>query len=255
MAEHLWDPTGGLTEPVREGYASLPSTQDRALYLARQGAPVGSSVVAREQVAGRGQRDHRWVSPRGGLYLSILLPAPRKDPAFLSLAAGAAVADALNDRWQVPLAVKWPNDLLLLEPRRAKLAGILTDLVEREPEPVAVLGLGLNVQPPAAPLAGELAGRVAYLSEAVAPVPELPAVEELVVRSLEAAAQELGTESGRGRWLERSRHRLYGRGRPATIDGVDAGHVVGLEDDGALVLERDGRRSSVRSGELRVEGL
>lgn len=225
------------------------------MHLARHGAPVGSSVVAREQNAGRGQGRHRWSSPRGGLYLSILLPAPNQDPAFLSIAAGAAVADALADRWRVPLAVKWPNDLLLLEPRRAKLAGILTDLVDRQPEPVAVLGLGLNVQPPAEPLADELAGRVAYLSEAVAPAPELPAVEQLIIDSLEVAAQELGTEAGRARWLERSRSRLYGRGRRATIDGVDAGHVVGLEADGSLVLERDGRRSSVRSGELRVEGL
>lgn len=225
------------------------------MQLARRGAPVGSSVVAREQVAGRGQRDHTWASPRGGLYLSLLLPAPKRDPAFLSIAAGAAVADALSDRWRVPLAVKWPNDLLLLEPRRAKLAGILTDLVDRAPEPVAVLGLGLNIQPPAEPLGGELAGRVAYLAEAVTPAPELPVVEELVLSSLEFAAKELGSEAGRERWLERSRNRLYGRGRRATIDGVDAGHVVGLEEDGSLVLERDGRRTSVRSGELRVEGL
>ena len=44
-------------------YDSIGSTNDEALRLARDGAPHGTVVCAREQTAGRGRHARRWHSP------------------------------------------------------------------------------------------------------------------------------------------------------------------------------------------------
>ena len=62
---------------LREYYDELPSTQQRAIVLARAGAPEGTHVVAGRQRRGRGRLDHTWSSPDGGLYLSTIVRAPR----------------------------------------------------------------------------------------------------------------------------------------------------------------------------------
>ena len=58
------------------------STNDEALALGRSGAPHGTAVAARNQTAGRGRRGHVWESPRGNLYLSVVL-RPAVGPARL----------------------------------------------------------------------------------------------------------------------------------------------------------------------------
>lgn len=105
-------------------------------------------VVARRQRFGRGQQGRLWQSPAGGLWLSAAFPWPA-DPAkaaapALALALGltqelealAPVSPAL------PLAIKWPNDILL---EGRKLAGLLPRLRLRGGQVRwAQLGLGLN---------------------------------------------------------------------------------------------------------------
>jgi BirA family biotin operon repressor/biotin-[acetyl-CoA-carboxylase] ligase len=54
-------------------YDSIGSTNDEAKHLARDGAEEGALVWALEQSAGHGRRGRAWSSPRGNLYLSLIL--------------------------------------------------------------------------------------------------------------------------------------------------------------------------------------
>ena len=54
-------------------YDSIGSTNDEAKRLARDGAAEGTLVWALEQTAGRGRRGRAWISPRGNLYVSLIL--------------------------------------------------------------------------------------------------------------------------------------------------------------------------------------
>jgi len=56
------------------------STNEEARRLAEEGAEEGTLVWAREQTAGRGRRGREWRSPRGNLYLSLVL-RPHSTPA------------------------------------------------------------------------------------------------------------------------------------------------------------------------------
>jgi len=241
---------------AREAHDELPSTQDRAVALARAGAPEGTRVVARRQTHGRGRLDHSWVSPTGGLYLSIVLPAHGPAAPMLSLALAARILDAFHQRHGVPVGLKWPNDLLVVVAGRPprKLGGILVDrVVASGGAAVAVAGIGINVTLPRGAVPAELAGHVASLGEFVGPSPDLVALEEEVAALALEAAHALGSPEGTAAALRRCRELLYGVGLWASVDHGLRGRIAGLADDGALWLATGTDRVAIRAGDLRVE--
>jgi len=241
---------------LREFYAEIPSTQDRAIELARAGADEGTRVVARTQSAGRGRLDHSWASPPGSLYLSIVLRPGEVPSGLLALLLGARLGRALSDRYGVPLRVKWPNDLLTSRPGEParKLSGILLDRVEGPPAGATVVaGIGVNVAPSRDRFPPDVRSLVAALDQFVAPPPSLDDVEELVVAAALAAARSARDPAQSARGLAECRAALFGIGRRAWVDGVPRGRIRGLADDGALLLEDGPDLVSIRAGDLRVE--
>lgn len=132
------------------------STNDVAKQQARAGAPEGTVVVADYQTCGRGRRSRGWVSPPGaGLAFSLVLrPSihPRQTPLLVFLAAAAvrqAVAELVSRRDggdtvdSEPVAIKWPNDVVV---DGRKLCGVLVELnAELDRVHWCVIGVGLNV--------------------------------------------------------------------------------------------------------------
>jgi BirA family biotin operon repressor/biotin-[acetyl-CoA-carboxylase] ligase len=125
---------------------TVTSTNDEALALAANGAPEGTLITALAQNGGRGRRGRDWQSPEGNLYLSLILtPADGLNAAtaigfMAALAARSVVAACLPDA-AVPVAVKWPNDVLIAG---AKVAGLLIEAVPGRAEAL-VLGVGINI--------------------------------------------------------------------------------------------------------------
>ena len=127
-------------------FPTIHSTNTHAMQQAEAGAPDGSVYFADEQTSGRGRGLHEWSSPAGsGLYVSVLL-RPRIPPAdvlWLSLAAGLAVRDAVQQVTSLTCDLRWPNDLLL---GTRKFCGILTELnAEVTRIRHLVIGIGINV--------------------------------------------------------------------------------------------------------------
>ena len=126
------------------------------------GAPEGLVCFADEQTAGRGRGAHTWQSPPGsGLYVSVLL-RPKIAPAdvlWLSLAAGLAVREAIQQVTGLEADLRWPNDLLF-GPK--KFCGILTELnAEVTRVRHLVVGIGINVHQERFPEELSLAGHLA----------------------------------------------------------------------------------------------
>jgi len=240
----------------REFYDTLPSTQDRALALARDGAPEGTRVVARRQTHGRGRLARSWESPEGGLYCSVVLSRPTEHPGLLPLTVGARLACALQKEYAVLLALKWPNDLLVREAGRPlrKLSGILTDEVGSPTLGRAVVaGVGVNVRLDRGSLPSPLPESVAALEEFVSPPPGLEDVEEIVVASALGAAEWLSTAGGARKARDLCRELLYGVGRPVTVDGHPAGTLKAIGDEGELLLATPTDRVAIWAGDVRVE--
>ncbi|MFX1607113.1 MAG: biotin--[acetyl-CoA-carboxylase] ligase, partial [Promethearchaeota archaeon] len=123
---------------------SVGSTNAEAKEFFLQGETEGLIIVARAQTAGRGRKDRTWLSPKGGLYFSIILK-PRLGPEnapLLGLLSACAVARSLMELGVGNVGLKWPNDVLI---GQSKIAGILSEAVSNDDETMGIIiGIGVN---------------------------------------------------------------------------------------------------------------
>ena len=120
------------------------STNDFAKKLANYGADEGTVIFAEEQSAGKGRLGRTWISPRGGLYFSIILKPKIKvsDAVKLVFVASLAVAETIRDLYGLNTETKWPNDVLV---DGKKVCGILAETSSiGERLKFVVLGVGVN---------------------------------------------------------------------------------------------------------------
>jgi len=120
------------------------STNDFAKELAGYGAAEGTVVVAETQTAGRGRLDRGWISPKGGMWFSVIL-RPELKPAEatkLVFVAGLAVTEILQELYGLGVETKWPNDVLV---DGRKVCGILAEMnTTGQNVNFVVLGIGVN---------------------------------------------------------------------------------------------------------------
>jgi BirA family biotin operon repressor/biotin-[acetyl-CoA-carboxylase] ligase len=86
----------------------------------------------------------KWLSPKGGIWLSVVLrpSMPASNITLLPFAAALAVCDAIKKTTQLDAKLRWPNDITI---SGKKVAGILIDSsVEAERINYAVIGIGVN---------------------------------------------------------------------------------------------------------------
>lgn len=121
---------------------------DEARRLAEtEAAEDGTLVWAREQQGGRGRQGREWASPRGNLYLSLVLrpDCEAAEAAELGFLAAVAMAEAIGSvSPPVEVTFKWPNDVLLHD---RKVAGILLESRSAAGGGLEylILGCGVNV--------------------------------------------------------------------------------------------------------------
>lgn len=127
---------------------SVESTNTRLLELANSGAEGGTVLYADIQSGGRGRQGRSFLSPEGGLYMSMLIRPGCDVEKCSQLTPLAAVAAhrALKACTGLHADIKWPNDLLL---GGKKLCGILTELsFDRKGKPQIIIGIGINLNTP-----------------------------------------------------------------------------------------------------------
>jgi BirA family transcriptional regulator, biotin operon repressor / biotin---[acetyl-CoA-carboxylase] ligase len=122
------------------------STQNLAILLAEKNPDSdGTVIIAEHQKSGRGRKNRKWLSPKGGIWLSVVLrpSMPASNITLLPFAAALAVCDAIKKTTQLDAKLRWPNDVTISS---GKVAGILIDSsVEAERINYAVIGIGVNV--------------------------------------------------------------------------------------------------------------
>ncbi|KAI1772340.1 class II aaRS and biotin synthetase [Hypoxylon cercidicola] len=123
--------------------------------------PSGFTLTATTQVAGRGRGNNVWVSPAGSLIMSTVINhsahlAPSRPIVFIQYLAAIAIVEAVKsyDRGydEVPVRLKWPNDIYALDPRQpsssppsyVKIGGILSNCSYSSGSYQIVLGIGIN---------------------------------------------------------------------------------------------------------------
>lgn len=113
------------------------------------GAPDGTVVIARQQTGGRGRRGRTFLSPPGGLYMSVLLRRSAVGGALplLTVAVATAVAEAAEEVCGQRVSLKWVNDVYL---HGRKVCGILAEAMSDGADGVqcVIVGIGVNLVAP-----------------------------------------------------------------------------------------------------------
>lgn len=235
---------------------SVDSTQAIAIALAEKQGAAGTVVIAEQQSSGRGRLKRKWLSPRGGIWMSVVIrPAiPTATSTMLPFVAALAVCDAVRQAAGIPAALKWPNDVMV---NGKKVAGILLDLsAEAETVNYAVIGIGINANVDTAKIKIDREGRPAITSlkeELGREVNRLQLAGALLekLEQFYLMLERDGPASMVAEWKKRSdmlgrKVTVVQQGR--SIEGV--AHDVG--DDGSLVLKTATGTANIVSGDVHV---
>ena len=260
-------------EAVRAAIADVPfirevvylpatgSTNDVAHRLASQGAPHATLIVTDDQTAGRGRMGRAWyMPPRAALAMSLLV---RPDLAArhanrLTMLAGLAAAEGVEQATGLAVKLKWPNDVVVeigdwgleigdwrLEVGGQaaghtlgvkKVGGILTETsILGDAIEYAVVGIGLNVNV-------DFAGQSALADTATSimlqlgrEVDRLSVLAAVVDRFAERYEWLNKGGALRAAWSERL-VTLQRHVEARVGDSVLTGWAEAVDDDGALLL-------------------
>lgn len=129
-------------------YKSIKSTQKLALSIAEKNPNSrldGTIIIAERQRNATGRAGRRWISPVGGIWLSVILrPYLSSSQSMLIMfLATLSVCEVLKLQAGLNPKIKWPNDVIIGD---RKVCGILVDIAAiNETICYAVVGLGINV--------------------------------------------------------------------------------------------------------------
>lgn len=106
------------------------------------------TIIAEEQTSGFGRKGRKWISPKGGLYMTII-KSPEVEPHLYQAIAPLSVIRSVYKLTNLLLSIKWPNDIYTPGLDR-KVGGILLNLQERGKSARIAIGIGINVnnEPP-----------------------------------------------------------------------------------------------------------
>jgi BirA family biotin operon repressor/biotin-[acetyl-CoA-carboxylase] ligase len=239
-------------------FEEVESTQNLARNLAAEGAPHGTVVIAETQSAGRGRIGRGWHSPPGvNLYTTIIL-RPRIGMAEvprLSLVAGVAAAEALEEVAPGIVALKWPNDVWL---NGRKAGGIIAEAVTDRAQRLdsVLLGIGLNLNLTREAVPPELRERATSVFIATGHRCDRVAVANTLFTRLNTRYDETVTHGFPAVRPDWERYSALGGKRVTVVDAGsrEEGIVRGIDADGALLLETSNGMRRIIAGDVTLEG-
>lgn len=247
--------------PVRrlEIVERVDSTNSRLLERALVDAdPSGMVCLTEVQSLGRGRRGKSWAAtPYANLAMSMAwrFTVGPAMVAGLSLAAGVAVARALEVFGVSDIGLKWPNDIFRAE---RKLAGLLVDVHGEASGPcTVVLGVGVNCHIDAASARGIDQPWIDLftITGATTDRNRLAAVTIQQLYDMFTTFSASGLATYQAEW----NHRHLYANRPVRISRDRAtfeGTVDGVDEHGALRLRgTDGRIQLFHSGEVSLRSV
>ncbi|MCJ7444220.1 MAG: biotin--[acetyl-CoA-carboxylase] ligase [Methanotrichaceae archaeon] len=202
----------------------------------------GTVVLAETQTNGRGRLSRLWISPPGGIWMSLVLKPriPLSNFFRINMAVSTAISRVFFDLYGLKASIKWPNDLLINE---RKICGILTEVsAEMDKLDYAVVGIGINANVnvsgfPDQWMATSLSCELGH------DIPRKDLIRKLI-EEIDVLYAGIDTNELYAEWCQRSAT-LGKYVRVSSILGDVEGKVAGLTEDGALCLR-------TQEGEIRV---
>ncbi len=240
---------------IIHAYKTVKSTNDIASFLAESGEKEGTVIVAEEQTQGKGRLGRLWHSPpKAGIYLSIILkPSFTPDQApGIAIMTALALANSLLSFCKAQIQIKWPNDVLI---NGKKIAGILTELsAEKKKINHIIVGVGININHKKEDFSNELKTTATSLRIINNKKSERIELLQLFLKNFEKEYLKY-KKNGLVDSIKKIRKYSSLIGAPVKLDygkKIIEGIAVDIDKTGALILEKDGKKIQVNSGEVTV---
>lgn len=232
---------------TRWRFRSVSSTQDVAFQLAAMGAEHGTIVRADYQSAGRGRLGRTWDVPvNTALTFSLLLrpEVPLHQLGSLSIETARALCAVFTAAGASDVALKWPNDVLI---NGRKVSGILVQ-TRMMPDPVAVIGIGVNVNTPGEFLPSTATNLVHEIGQAVDADSlfdqVISAINSIWARWQPTLRQDQADQLDTLLWMKDHQVTLLDADRKIT------GTILGIAPDGGLRMLIDNEERTIQAGEI-----
>lgn len=220
-------------------FDELKSTNVKAKELAASNVS-GTVIIAEKQLEGRGRMGREWCSPPGGIWLSVILK-PEIPPDHihrLTLVAGVATAEVIGELG-LQAEIKWPNDVLI---NGKKVCGILTEVdAEMDAVNYMVIGIGIDANIELDMLPSITRIHATSLKEEMGRAVDRISITAHLLEKLERyylTFLEGDFSSILKRWREYS-STIGRRVKIVTKFRTIEGEAVGIDHDGALIVELD----------------
>ncbi len=255
-----WEITEGLKTTIigKQAYYfdTIDSTQNQALTMTFDKENNGAVIVAEKQTSGKGRSGRQWESPKGGIWLSVILH-PKFDievTTLFPLASALALSNAIEKILQIKSDLKWPNDITI---QGKKVAGMLVDAsFESNKLENLVLGVGINFDVDVKQIEKTLKGTpnfygVTSLSQHGKVGKQVELVHSFLVE-LEKIYYMLN--SGEIKkivkdWTRKS-STIGKEVQMNTGKGKINGKAIRIDDDGALVISQNNKNKRVIAGDI-----
>ncbi len=255
-----WEITDGLkTKQIGKNvyyFDSVDSTQNFAASIAKKHGENGTVIIAETQISGKGRQGRSWVSPKGGIWLSVVLH-PRFDVGKVTLvpfAAAIALSNAIKKSLGIKTELKWPNDITL---NGRKVAGMIIDAsIESTQIKDMILGIGINFRVNPRQIEKRIKGGsnfygVATLVEESSPAKPAKLVQ-VFLEELERIMSLFDgdkTQSIISQWSKKSS--TIGRNVSVfTPKGKISGRAIKLDKDGGLVIKQNSKSIKITAGDV-----
>jgi BirA family biotin operon repressor/biotin-[acetyl-CoA-carboxylase] ligase len=245
-------------------FKNLDSTQEFARRLISMNSMMslnGYVIISDTQRKGIGRHGNRWVSPRGGIWLSIILNStlhPSRITLF-SFCASVAVSEAIDRCTGIKSRLKWPNDVII---EGKKVSGILVDAsVDAESIEHIIVGVGVNANVKAADIGKKIVDHeqpypLTSLQEQLGTSCNTVEIIKSILQMFDKHYSRIETDSGYPiiqKWKQRA--------EPIMRRSVQISHganfypakVVDVDEDGSIVvMHKDNRLEKIISAEYRI---
>lgn len=210
----------------------------------------GTALLAQTQTGGRGRLGRSFLSPKGGLYLSVLLRPQVPLSRLLHLTPMAAVAArrAVADCCGIAPDIKWTNDLVL---NGKKVGGILTESFGG----CVIVGIGINCN--SDDFSDEVRAMATSLKSVLGREVDLVSLAAALILRLKEMDEALFTQ--KAAWLEEYKTGCITLGKKVqVIRGSERREAFAedLNENGALLVRyENGETAVIDFGEVSVRGM
>jgi len=255
-----WEIVSGLETKVlgQQAYYfdSIDSTQSQAMKMINESKKEGTIIIAEKQTGGRGRTGRQWISPKGGIWFSIILH-PKFDisnTTLFPIASSLALSIAIQKTCKISTELKWPNDLTI---RGKKLAGMLIDAsFESNKIENLVLGVGINFNVNVKEIEKVLKKTpnfygVSSLNDQKNKTSQIELIQSFLLE-LEKVYEELNNNQIKKiitEWTKRS-STIGKKVEMNTLNGKISGKAIKIDEDGGLIIKDKDKTNKVFAGDI-----